>query len=74
MDGVATVTMDMCVFGMSAKDACGHEGVVKKPTRWMSNAPALFHELGVRCGRARAAHLPLLGSRVAAAARSPTRL
>lgn len=48
MGGVSIGTMVMCMFGMSANDACGQEGFVEKSTRWVGNAPALLHEFGVR--------------------------
>jgi hypothetical protein len=67
MEGVATVLNDACMFGMKAVDAEGTERPVKKPTRWMSNAPALLRHLAARCTGCHA-HTQLLGGRRAAAA------
>ena len=36
--------------------------LVKKPTRWMSNCPALLEALGVRCDGTHS-HLPLIGGK-----------
>ena len=73
MDSVSTVTSDACVFGMRAVGEDGQERPVKKPTRWMSNAPRLLRSLGYRCcGRHQ--HTPLLGGRAAAAAVYPPEL
>lgn len=74
MDDVTRATADMCMFGMKATDQRGQEGPVKKPTRWLSNAPALLRELGVRCNGEHDAHVHLLGGRAAAAMRCPPHL
>jgi hypothetical protein len=36
MDGVMTVRGDQCPYGQTSKDELG-EGLVLKPTRWMTN-------------------------------------
>ena len=73
MDSVSTVTCDACVFGMKAIDEDGQEKPVKKPTKWMSNAPRLLRSLGYRCS-GRHQHTQLLGGRAAAAAIYPPEL
>jgi hypothetical protein len=73
MEGVATVINDACVFGMKAVGPDGVERLVKKPTRWMSNAPALLRRLAARCSGCHA-HTQLLGGRAAAAAVYPPEL
>ena len=70
LDGVTTMTCDACMFGMRAVDADGVERPVKKPTRWMSNAPRLLRSLGFRCD-GKHAHTRLLGGRAGAAAVYP---
>ena len=70
LDGVTTMTCDACMFGMRAVDADGVERPVKKPTRWMSNAPRLLCSLGFRCD-GKHAHTRLLGGRAGAAAVYP---
>ena len=57
---VQVITSDACVFGMKAVDASGAEGPVKKPTRWMGNAPHFMKELNCRCGGRHGSHVPLL--------------
>ena len=52
--GVEIVTGDMCRWGMhlpeeSSNQGTDHSVLVKKPTRWMTNSPALASMLGVRC-------------------------
>jgi hypothetical protein len=56
---------------MKAVDEDGQEKLVKKPTRWMSNAPRLLRSLGYRCMGRHAQQTPLLGGRAAAAAIYP---
>jgi hypothetical protein len=73
MEGVTTAVSDACVFGMTAVDSDGQERLVKKPTKWMSNAPRLLASLGYRCN-GRHQHTPLLGGRAANAAIYPPEL
>jgi hypothetical protein len=73
MNGVSTVITDACVFGMAAVDDDGVERPVKKPTRWMSNAPRLLRSLGYRCA-GKHKHTQLLNGRAAAAAIYPPEL
>ena len=52
--GVVTVTGDMCRWGMHLSEESHNQGteqpvLVKKPTKWMTNCPALASTLGVRC-------------------------
>ena len=60
MDGVCTVVNDACIFGMKAVDRDGREKPVKKPTRWMSNAPRLLQHLAERCEGGHPEHTQLL--------------
>ena len=71
LDGVASVVNDACVFGMTATDRDGIRKPVKKPTRWLSNAPALLRHLVGRCAGRQAEHTRLLGGRAAGAAVYP---
>ena len=52
--GVVIVTGDMCRWGMHLSEESHNQGteqsvLVKKPTKWMTNCPALASTLGVRC-------------------------
>ena len=52
--GVLIVTGDMCRWGMHLPEESHNQGteqsvLVKKPTKWMTNCPALASTLGVRC-------------------------
>jgi hypothetical protein len=71
LDGVASVVNDACVFGMTSTDRDGIRKPVKKPTRWLSNAPALLRHLAGRCAGRHAEHTQLLGGRAAGAAVYP---
>ena len=71
LDGVTSVVNDACVFGMTATDRDGTKKQVKKPTRWLSNAPALLRHLTGRCAGRHAEHTQLLGGRAAGAAVYP---
>lgn len=42
------VKSDMCAFGMQDEDQLG-KGLVKKPTGFMTNAPALAKRLELPC-------------------------
>ena len=62
----------MCCFGMTSVDEDG-EGLVKKPTRYMTNAPLVAEELEMCCtGDHR--HVKLVGGRAAKAAIYPPQL
>ena len=54
-----------------AVDASGAEGPVKKPTRWMGNAPHLMKEPNRCCEGRHESHVPLLNGRAARAAIYP---
>ena len=77
--GVTIVTGDMCRWGMHLPEESGNQGteqsvLVKKPTKWMTNCPALASILGVRCTGGHE-HSKLEGSkRTAQASRYPTAL
>jgi hypothetical protein len=71
LDGVTSIVNDACVFGMTAIDRDGTKKPVKKPTRWMSNAPALLRHLAGRCVGKHPEHTQLLGGRAAKAAVYP---
>jgi hypothetical protein len=70
LDGVTSVVNDACVFGMMSIDRDGTSKPVKKPTRWLSNAPALLRHLTGRCA-GKHEHTRLLGGRAAGAAVYP---
>ena len=74
LPAVQVIKSDACVFGMKAVDASGVEGPVKKPTRWMGNAPHLMKELNRRCEGRHESHVPLLNGRAARAAIYPPEL
>ena len=72
LKGVVTVKSHMCCFGMTSIDEDG-EGLVKKPTRYMTNAPLVAEELETFCtGDHR--HVKLVGGRAAKAAIYPPQL
>ena len=48
-DGVQSIGMDQCQVGQ----VDGHGNPVKKPTRWMSNSPAILNELDKNVPEAR---------------------
>ena len=72
--GVQVTKTDACVLGMKTVDASGVEGPVKKPTRWMGNAPYLMKELSRRCEGRHESHVPLMNGRAAGAAIYPPEL
>ena len=49
LPSVGTVVMDQCQFGAEVQSGVHQGQPVKKPTRWMSNAPALLKALDRRC-------------------------
>ena len=72
--GVGTVIGDQCQFGLETRGPDGQPMPAKKPTRFLSSAPAVLEALGRRC-RGRHQHQVLAGSgRAAAAARYPAGL
>ena len=71
LPGMSSIVSHMCQFGMATVDAEG-EALVLKPTRWMSNCPAILEELHRRCPRDHR-HGSLMGGR-AAAEKSPRQL
>ena len=72
LKGVVTVKSHMCQFGMTSVNEEG-DGLVKKPTRYMTNAPLIAEELERFCtGDHR--HVHLLGGRAAKAAIYPPQL
>ena len=48
MEGVVTVDCDQCAFGLWCTDCLG-EALVKKPTRWMTNAKDIAARLDRKC-------------------------
>ena len=77
--GVSSVTGDMCRWGMHLPEERENQGteksvLVKKPTKWMTNSPALASILGTRCTGGHE-HSRLEGAkRTAQASRYPTAL
>ena len=55
------VVSDMCVFGMTQEDEQG-VALVKKPTAFMTNAPAIAERLSQRCSGGHR-HITLIGGR-----------
>ena len=72
LKGVVTVKSHMCCFGMTSVDADG-EGLVKKPTSYMTNAPLVAEELEMCCTGDHC-HVKLVGGRAAKAAIYPPQL
>ena len=70
--GVMRVVGDMCRFGMTSRDASG-EGLVMKPTGYMTNSPFIGEELGIRCTKDHR-HIHLIGGRARAAEVYPAEL
>ena len=68
MPGVSSSVMHMCKMGMVDRDG----KPVKKPTRWMSNSPAILKSLEARCSGDHE-HGILLDGKAAAAAVYPPR-
>ncbi len=48
MEGVVTVDCDQCAFGLWCTDGVG-EALVKKPTKWMTNAKEIAVRLDRKC-------------------------
>ena len=64
---VGVVTGDQCRYGLKTHCAGGGKAPARKPTRFMSSAPAILERLSLRC-RGTHRHHPLLGDRRASAA------
>jgi hypothetical protein len=79
-ESVGCVVSDMCQYGMEQTDENGQVRPVKKPTRWMSNAPHILSALDRRCGRddqdpeQKHQHVHLIGGRARAAQVYPIKL
>ena len=65
MEGVEIVVGHMCRWGMTSEDADG-KGLVKKPTKSMTNSPAIGRHLAKTC-KGGHRHVQLLGGRAKAA-------
>ena len=70
--GVIQAITHMCQFGMKSRDEWG-EGLVMKPTRFVTNAPAIAEKLARRCPSGHR-HVPLLSGRARAAEEYPPEL
>ena len=70
--GVRVVISDMCCFGMQQVDKDG-PGLVKKPTKFMTNSEELAQELSRRCPGGHH-HVSLLSGRAASAQVYPKQL
>ena len=73
MPQVMTVVADMCCFGMVARETDGTTGLVKKPTRWLTNCACIAACLSRRCSMDHQ-HVTLLGGKAKAAAIYPDKL
>jgi len=67
--GVFQATTHMCAFGMKSRDVDG-EGLVLKPTRFLTNSEAIKEKLDQKCNRGHR-HVHLISGRAAAAAEYP---
>ena len=72
MEGVVEAIAHMCEFGMKATDAQG-EGPVLKPTRFLTNIPAIAHALSRRCTGCER-HVQLVGGKAKKAGIYPRQL
>ncbi len=70
LSGVETVTTHMCRFGLMASDVWG-PGLVKKPTKIMTNSAAIAEELDKQCegGHHHVSHVRLLRGQAKGAAK-----
>ena len=73
--GIGEVTAHQCAFGLTSKDDLG-EGLVLKPTRFLSNSAEVLQSLNRKCSNCQAGavkhrHVHLLNGRAAAAAVYP---
>jgi hypothetical protein len=79
MDGVMSVRGDQCPYGQMSKDELG-EGLVLKPTRWMTNDPGIAVAVSRRCQNEhlpcehRHRHVPLRSGRAGPCERYPPAL
>ena len=79
MPGVEVRRGHQCPFGQRSKDAEG-EGLVAKPTGWMSNCSEVLDAVAVECSNRNKpavqhhGHVQLIGGRASAAERYPPRL
>ena len=79
MPGVEVRKGHQCPFGQTSTDATG-EGLVAKPTGWMSNCSEVLDAVAVECSnKSKPAaqhhrHVQLIGGRASAAERYPPRL
>ena len=71
-EGVIDVVTHMCEFGMKGRDAQG-EGPVLKPTRFLTNIPAIARALDRRCTGCER-HVQLVGGRAKQAEVYPEQL
>jgi hypothetical protein len=69
---VDKVVSDMCVFGMTQQDEQG-TALVKKPTAFMTNSPAIARRLNHRCPGGHR-HITLMGGRASRAEVYPEQL
>ena len=65
MSGVEDVVLHMCSFGLTATD-CDGDGLVKKPTRVLTNMPSIASALDRRCSNDHR-HVHLLSGKAKAA-------
>ena len=72
MKGVQVVIGDMCQFGMVQVDKDG-PGLIKKPTKFMTNCGKVAEALAVRCEGGHR-HISLIGGRAKAAQEYPKEL
>ena len=70
MTGVGVATVDMCAYGLRPVVVSSPDAPAKKPTRLMTNCPALLYGMTRRCD-GRHVHQTLLGHRAAGAAAYP---
>jgi len=70
--GVQKVNSDMCVYGMEQEDEQGR-ALIKKPTSFMTNAPAIARRLAVKCQGGHR-HITLIGGRAKRAEIYPQQL
>ena len=70
--GVVEANAHMCAFGMESQDSEGR-GLVKKPTRFLTNSMAIRDKLDQKCSKTHR-HVQLLSGRAAAAAIYPQKL
>ena len=79
-EGVLRLVGHMCPHGMRSKDASG-EGLVLKPTGWLTNSREIGHEVAARCSnlekeywQEKHRHVQLVSGRAKACQQYPTAL